>query len=121
MAHEKNAKGNYYCKHLGAACDFQIVGVDSRKVISFIRSLKYDSIYYYGKDSPVHVSWSETPRRKIWEFTTHNTPKPYLGASNQRQYEYCWMNRRDAAVAEAEQRGRQWGFDPDPEPELADW
>ncbi|MFB2772267.1 hypothetical protein ACE1AT_23710 [Pelatocladus sp. BLCC-F211] len=68
------------------------------------------------------------------ECTDENTPKiyvaclsaynaghvwKYLGASNQRQYEHCWMNRRDAAVAE--QRGRQWEFDPEPEPELADW
>jgi hypothetical protein len=77
VAHEKNAKGNYYCKHLGAACDFQIVGVDSRKVIGFLKTLNYDSIYYYGKDRPVHVSFSETPRKKIWEFTNYNTPKPY--------------------------------------------
>ncbi|MHC5917676.1 MAG: hypothetical protein ACYTXE_43405 [Nostoc sp.] len=76
-AHERNAKGNYYCKHLGAACDFKIVGVDSRKVIGFLRTLNYDSIYYYGKDKSVHVSWSQSPRRKIWEFTVQNTPKPY--------------------------------------------
>jgi hypothetical protein len=41
----------------------------------------------------------------------------YLGATNQRQYEYCWMNRKDAALAEM--RGKQWEFDP--EPELAKW
>lgn len=77
MAHELNSKGNYYCKNLGAACDFLIVGVDTTKVIGFLRSLDFDSIYYYGKDKPVHVSWSQTPRRKVWEFTTQNTPKPY--------------------------------------------
>lgn len=76
-AHERNAKGNYYCKHLGAAIDFKIVGVDSTKVISFLKILNFDSIYYYGKDRPIHVSYSASPRRKVWEFTAQNTPKPY--------------------------------------------
>ncbi|BDI20971.1 hypothetical protein ANSO36C_67730 (plasmid) [Nostoc cf. commune SO-36] len=45
----------------------------------------------------------------------------YIGAETQRQYEYCWLNRRDAAVNEM--RGKQWEFDPDlePERELLDW
>jgi hypothetical protein len=77
MAAERNSKGNYYCKHLGAACDFKIAGVDSTKVIGFLRTLNYDSIYYYGRDRPIHVSWSQTPRRKVWEFTIQNTPRPY--------------------------------------------
>jgi hypothetical protein len=76
-AHERNAKGNYYCKHLGAACDFKIAGVDSTKVIGFLKTLNFDSIYYYGRDRPIHVSYSQTPRRKVWEFTSQNTPKPY--------------------------------------------
>ena len=77
MAHEVNSRGNYYCKHLGAACDFQITGIDSRKVISFLKTLDFDSIYYYGRDRPIHISWSLAPRQKIWEFTSNNTPKPY--------------------------------------------
>lgn len=76
MSHEINSKGNYYCKHLGAACDFVITGIDSRKVISYIKTINFDSIYYYGKDKPIHISWSSTYRRKIWEFTPQNTPKP---------------------------------------------
>jgi hypothetical protein len=76
-AHEINSKGNYYCKKLGAACDFKIVGVDSTKIIGFLKTLDFDSIYYYGKNKPIHVSWSQTPRRKAWEFTAENTPKPY--------------------------------------------
>ncbi len=39
----------------------------------------------------------------------------YLGAETQRQYEYCWLERKEAAIKE------QWEFDPEPEPELADW
>jgi hypothetical protein len=41
----------------------------------------------------------------------------YLGATNQREYEHCWINRRDAAIAE----DQKWQFEPEPEPELADW
>lgn len=76
-AHERNAKGNYYCKNLGAACDFVIVGVDSAKVVSFLKTLNFDSIYFYGKDRPIHVSYSPSPRRKVWEFTAQNMPRPY--------------------------------------------
>ncbi|MCG6135182.1 MAG: hypothetical protein MET45_11025 [Nostoc sp. LLA-1] len=39
----------------------------------------------------------------------------YLGCENLRQYEYCWLERKEAAITE------EWQFDPDPEPELADW
>lgn len=77
MSYEINSKGNYYCKHQGSACDFIINRVDSRKVISFLKTLNFDSIYYYGANRPIHVSWSPRSRRKIWEFTEHNTPKPY--------------------------------------------
>lgn len=77
MAHEVNSRGNYYCKHLGAACDFAIAGINSKKIIVFLRRLNFDSIYYYGENQPIHVSWSESPRRKIWEFTQQNTPIPY--------------------------------------------
>ncbi|MDB9372375.1 hypothetical protein [Nodularia sphaerocarpa] len=77
MAHEINSRGNYYCKHLGAACDFAIAGINSQKIIIFLRRLNFDSIYYYGEDKPIHVSWSKLPRRKIWEFTQQNTPIPY--------------------------------------------
>lgn len=55
----------------------------------------------------------------------------YIGAETQRQYEYCWLNRRDAAVNDsgalasprASMRGKQWEFDPDfeSERELLDW
>jgi hypothetical protein len=47
----------------------------------------------------------------------------YLGAASQQEYEYCWINRKDAALMEQE----KWQFDPEPEPEpeiepeIADW
>lgn len=36
----------------------------------------------------------------------------YLGCENLRQYEYCWLERKEAAMKE-----QAWQFDPEPEPE----
>jgi hypothetical protein len=41
----------------------------------------------------------------------------YLGATNQQEYEHCWINRRDTALEEQ----NKWQFEPEPEPELAEW
>jgi hypothetical protein len=41
----------------------------------------------------------------------------YIGAETLRQYEYCWLERKEAAMKEK----YSWEFDPEPEPELADW
>ena len=74
-AHEINSNGNYICKHLGAACDFKIQNVNSKEVALWIKSnLDFDSIYFYGNDRPIHISYSPHNRRAIWEFTTQNTP-----------------------------------------------
>ncbi|MBD2666693.1 hypothetical protein [Richelia sinica] len=39
----------------------------------------------------------------------------YLGCETLRQYEYCWLERKEAALKET------WQFDPDPEPEILTW
>ncbi|QIR41705.1 hypothetical protein HCG51_33890 (plasmid) [Tolypothrix sp. PCC 7910] len=41
----------------------------------------------------------------------------YLGCENLRQYEYCWLERKEAAIKES------WKFDPEPEQdtEFLDW
>lgn len=41
----------------------------------------------------------------------------YLGAETLHQYEYCWLERKEAAMKEK----YSWKFDPEPEPEFADW
>lgn len=53
----------------------------------------------------------------------------YLGAQTLQQYEYCWMERKEAAMKEQDKCS--WQYDPDsealashrasPEPELLDW
>ena len=76
MAHEKNRNGKYYCDRLGAACDFQIVGVESDRLVEWIlkQQLSFDSLYYYGSDRPIHISYAPQQRHNIWTFTDEGVP-----------------------------------------------
>jgi len=76
MAHEINRNGNYHCKRLGAACDFLIVNIESDQVIDWIVSvsLPFDSLYYYGKSRPIHISYGPENKQAIWTFTAKGTP-----------------------------------------------
>ncbi|XWK88019.1 MAG: hypothetical protein U7127_28185 [Phormidium sp.] len=76
LAHEINKNGKYYCQRLGAACDFLILGVGSDRVIDWIlaQKLPFDSLYYYGVDRPIHISYSPKNKREIWTFTPSGQP-----------------------------------------------
>jgi hypothetical protein len=76
MAHEVNKNGNYYCKRLGAACDFIIIGEDSDRVVDWIlaEKLPFDSIYYYGANRPIHISYGPQHKRDIRTFTATGQP-----------------------------------------------
>ncbi|ESA37394.1 hypothetical protein N836_03115 [Leptolyngbya sp. Heron Island J] len=76
MAHEKNRNGRYYCDRLGAACDFRIVDLDSNALVEWIlgQALPFDSLYYYGTNRPIHISYGPQHKRQIWAFTEHGTP-----------------------------------------------
>jgi len=76
MAHEINRNGNYHCKRLGAACDFIILNIESDQVIDWIVSipLPFDSLYYYGKTRPIHISYGPENKQAIWAFTEKGTP-----------------------------------------------
>jgi hypothetical protein len=76
MAHELNSQGNYYCKRLGAACDFKIIDRDSNLVIDWIvdQQLPFDSLYYYGVDRPIHISYGKQNKRDIWTFLPTGQP-----------------------------------------------
>jgi hypothetical protein len=83
MAHEKNRNGKYYCvsgasgtARLGAACDFRIAGLESDRLVEWIleQRLPFDSLYYYGGDRPIHISYSLQHRRNIWTFTNNGAP-----------------------------------------------
>ena len=76
MAHEKNRNGRYYCDRLGAACDFRITNLDSNDLVDWIlgQALPFDSLYYYGPNRPIHVSYGPQHKRQIWTFTEKGTP-----------------------------------------------
>lgn len=76
MAQEKNRNGKYYCDRLGAACDFRIVGMESDRLVEWIleQQLPFDSLYYYGRPRPIHISYSSQPRQNIWAFTDKGVP-----------------------------------------------
>ena len=65
---ELNTAGRRICTLGGAAADFFAPGIETRRIASFIvANLKFDSLYFYGDQRPLHVSWSEAPRRNIIE------------------------------------------------------
>lgn len=76
MAHEINRNGQYYCKRLGAACDFLIINCSSDEVVAWIlkQNLPFDSLYFYSKNQPIHISYGFQHKRDIWTFTETGVP-----------------------------------------------
>lgn len=76
MAHEVNRNGKYYCDRLGAACDFRIVGVKSDHLVEWILEQRspFDSLYFYGSDRPIHISYGVQHKREVWAFTDKGIP-----------------------------------------------
>ena len=76
MAHEVNRNGNYYCSRLGAACDFKILDLPSDELVEWIvsRGLPFDSLYCYGVERPIHISYGPQHKRDMWAFTEKGTP-----------------------------------------------
>ena len=66
--HELKRTGRPICPRLGAAVDFLVEDEDMAEVAGWIiENLPFDRLYFYGKDRPVHVSWSEAPAGEAWE------------------------------------------------------
>ncbi len=76
MAHEIKKNGQYYCNRLGAACDFRIQDLDSAQLVEWIlqQKLPFDSLYFYGLDRPIHISYGPQHKRDIWTFTASGQP-----------------------------------------------
>lgn len=76
MAQEKNRNGKYYCDRLGAACDFFIEDVAGNTLVDWIleQHLPFDSLYYYGENRPLHISYGPQHKRSIWTFTPTGQP-----------------------------------------------
>lgn len=76
ISYELNKNGKYYCPRLGAACDFQIINVASTEVIDWIlnQRLSFDSLYFYGVQRPIHISYGLQHKRDIWTFSPSGQP-----------------------------------------------
>jgi len=76
MAHEVNRHGRFFCDRLGAACDFYIRDLPSDRLVDWIvaEGLPFDSLYFYGGDRPIHLSYGPQHKRAIWAFTPQGTP-----------------------------------------------
>jgi hypothetical protein len=65
-AHERKSNGAPVCKRLGAACDFLVEDEDMEEVANWVfENTEVDRLYFYGKDRPIHVSYSSTPARQF--------------------------------------------------------
>jgi DNA phosphorothioation-associated putative methyltransferase len=66
--HERKKNGKPICERLGAACDFLVEDEDMEEVAIWVfENTNVDRIYVYGKDRPIHVSYSQTPARQLVE------------------------------------------------------
>ncbi|MEM1279663.1 MAG: hypothetical protein AAGG53_06455 [Cyanobacteria bacterium P01_H01_bin.152] len=76
MAHEVNRNGKYYCSRLGAACDFRIVDLPSDELVNWfvVQGLPFDSLYFYGVERPIHISYGPQHKRAVWAFTDNGVP-----------------------------------------------
>ncbi|MFE4105533.1 hypothetical protein [Almyronema epifaneia] len=76
MSYELNRCGRLYCDRGGAACDFKILDLSSDRLVVWIldRALPFDSLYFYGCDRPIHISYGPQHKRAIWAFTDKGTP-----------------------------------------------
>jgi len=76
MAHELNRNGKYYCSRLGAACDFRVVDLPSDELVEWIvaQGLPFDSLYFYGAERSIHISYGPQHKRDIWTFAVSGVP-----------------------------------------------
>lgn len=79
MAHEVNRNGRYYCDRLGASCDFRILDLPSNDLVDWIvaQGLPFDSLYFYGANRPIHISYGPQHKQDIWAFTLKGTPTKF--------------------------------------------
>ncbi|AFZ26951.1 hypothetical protein Cylst_4899 [Cylindrospermum stagnale PCC 7417] len=76
MAYEVKSNGKYYCERLGAACDFLITDLPSNQLVDWIlqTQLPFDSLYFYGTQRPIHISYGPQHKRDIWTFGNLGQP-----------------------------------------------
>ncbi|WP_176225067.1 hypothetical protein [Methylomagnum ishizawai] len=63
-----NRRGKPVCPRLGAAVDFIVEDEDMAEVARWIMAnLPFDRLYFYGKERPIHVSYSAEPVGEAYE------------------------------------------------------
>jgi hypothetical protein len=70
---ELDRRDNPICVRGGASCDFMVVGREDRmdEVGAWIvENLKFDALYYYGRDRALHLSWAPQQRRMVVRMRT---------------------------------------------------
>jgi hypothetical protein len=75
-AHEVNRNKKLICDRLGASADFKIADIPSDKLVHWIQQtrLPFDSLYYYGSDRPIHISYGPQHKRSRWRFNKTGQP-----------------------------------------------
>jgi len=72
--HELDLKGNLICKRKGFAVDFIVKNKCSLDVSRWIvNNCRYDRLYFYGSNRPVHISYSDSPIEQIVLMKFRNT------------------------------------------------
>lgn len=76
ISYEINKNGKYYCERPGAACDFMIADLASEEIVDWILKTKlpFDSLYFYGSNRPIHISYGIQHKRDIWTFGNLGQP-----------------------------------------------
>ena len=65
-AHEFSRRRKPICERLGAAVDFHIEDEDMLEVAKWIAThCRFDRIYFYGRNRPLHVSTSASPVAQV--------------------------------------------------------
>lgn len=65
-AYEKKRSGNPICERLGAACDFIVQDENMEEVAQWVFAhTPVDRLYFYSKDRPIHISFSQTPAKQF--------------------------------------------------------
>jgi hypothetical protein len=68
---EVNRLGRPICARGGAACDFLVEHEDMRDVADWIIAFTpFDRLYYYGRDRPIHVSFSAAASGEAFHMLT---------------------------------------------------
>lgn len=69
-SHELNRLGSPICERFGAAVDFLVEYEDMFEVSQWIaENLEFDRLYFYGKNRPIHLSFSESPTQQVTVMT----------------------------------------------------